>query len=106
MQQARKFREEKWGHFLNTRLKREYKFNGRPMEITDYFILVHQQGGMCATCDYRQPKDMKGRLVVDHDHATGEVRGLLCPACNTGLGYFKDNPHALRAAANYLERGK
>lgn len=42
-------------------------------------------------------------LVVDHDHSTGLIRGLLCTNCNTGLGMFKDNIKILEAAIKYLK---
>ena len=55
------------------------------------------QGGLCAVCGSAPA------LLVDHDHASGKVRSLLCHACNLGLGHFKDSPARLRAAAGYLE---
>jgi len=46
---------------------------------------------------------LEKKIVVDHNHVTGEVRGGLCDNCNIGLGHFKDNPELLRLAALYLE---
>lgn len=63
--------------------------------------MLVEQGNQCAICG----KDFHQRKVphVDHDHATGVVRGLLCRACNIGLGKFEDNVEALRRAADYVE---
>jgi hypothetical protein len=42
-------------------------------------------------------------LVVDHDHNTGAVRGLLCHSCNTGLGHLGDSVETLARALDYLQ---
>ncbi len=75
-----------------------------------YDELLKAQGGVCAICKQPErvalnPGDKPHSLAVDHDHATLKVRGLLCRACNVGLGNFADDPALLRTAADYLERG-
>jgi hypothetical protein len=50
----------------------------------------------CVICGSQEP------LVVDHDHKTGEIRGMLCNHCNRGLGHFRDDPMLLEFAAQYL----
>ena len=60
--------------------------------------MLEAQGGMCAICGTAPAAH------VDHDHETGAVRQLLCFNCNGGLGQFNNDPAALRAAADYVER--
>lgn len=64
----------------------------------EYDAMVIAQDGLCKLCRERPPQH------VDHDHVTGEVRGLLCSCCNQGLGNFRDSVATLRVAADYLER--
>ncbi len=67
------------------------------IDSVDFAWRVLQQDGVCALCKRRKPKH------VDHDHKTGEVRGILCFNCNRALGYVRDDPMALYALADYLE---
>ena len=53
----------------------------------DYDLLAAAQNGVCAICE-RKPR---GKLCVDHDHATRQLRFLLCRSCNIGFGHFGDN---------------
>lgn len=66
----------------------------------DYEAAEARQEGRCAICD-RTPER---RLHIDHDHDTGELRGLLCHHCNTALGNFRDDPELLQRAIEYLGR--
>ena len=72
------------------------------MTEADRDALIASQGGVCAICATLAPQG--GVLHIDHSHTTGEVRGALCVACNTGIGQLKDDPGLLRKAAEYLER--
>lgn len=65
--------------------------------------LLAAQGNCCAICKTDKPLG-RGIWHLDHDHTTKTVRGFLCHHCNVGLGFFKDNPLKLEAAANYLRR--
>jgi Recombination endonuclease VII len=73
------------------------KFGLTPKE---YEHILKRQDGVCALCE-RQPTPGIS-LHVDHDHGTGEVRGLLCMRCNNGLGLFGEDPSLLRRAARYV----
>jgi hypothetical protein len=69
----------------------------------DYRQLLIEQKGVCAICGSNRTK--KG-LTIDHDHATGIIRGLLCGKCNLGLGHFDDDSSLLRKAANFLDNSQ
>jgi hypothetical protein len=73
---------------------RQYGFT-----VEEYEDLLASQQGVCAICG--GPPGARS-LHVDHDHQTGENRGLLCHNCNIGLGNFRDDPDLLLAAAAYL----
>jgi len=70
-----------------------------------YDALHASQGGCCAICSTEKLGTTYDRLYVDHDHATGQVRGLLCMNCNTAIGHMRDDPELLRRAAAYIEAG-
>jgi hypothetical protein len=72
---------------------------GLPMG--SYDRMLKAQDGKCAICKADKPGGRAKRFHVDHCHATGRVRALLCEGCNNGLGRFRDKPDLLRAAANY-----
>lgn len=62
-----------------------------------FSAMLDAQGGCCAICTGAMPNPH-----IDHDHATGKVRGLLCKLCNAGLGQFKDDVARLSQAITYL----
>lgn len=84
---------EKKFHFKR-RLKYDYNLTEE-----QYLLLKENQNYSCAIC-----KDSKKKLVIDHCHTTGKVRGLLCTNCNTALGHFKDNIKFLDSAKDYLNK--
>jgi DNA-directed RNA polymerase subunit RPC12/RpoP len=69
-----------------------------------YEEILTGQGGGCAICG--KTKEEEGRnLAVDHDHVTGEIRGVLCNYCNHRVVGRHRDPELLRKVANYLEKG-
>ena len=76
--------------------------------LEEYEARLTQQNGVCAIC--KKPSATRHQsgqlrwLSVDHNHATGQVRGLLCNSCNHGLGAFKDEISLLEAAIEYLKK--
>lgn len=82
------------------RLNRKSTLARYGLTVEDYDRMIDAQQNRCAICMLETPGKA---LRVDHDHATGKVRGLLCDSCNNGLGRFKDSPAVLRQAAYYIE---
>ena len=74
------------------------------MTVLQYHDLFESQDGQCAICGYSPGET--DRLVVDHCHDTGNVRGLLCPKCNSAIGMLDDKAENAENAAIYLrEKG-
>lgn len=85
-------------------LKRNYQ-----IDYSSYFALLEAQEHKCKICGgegFTMKEAHKLKLVVDHDHETGAVRGLLCHNCNRGLGLFKDKTEVLESAIRYLKEPK
>ena len=79
------------------------------LTVEEYERILANQGGVCAICRRDEPNEhgrtgKKFRLSVDHCHATGRVRGLLCQKCNRAIGLMDDSVDLLKRAIDYLER--
>lgn len=73
----------------------------------DYNRMFAFQLGRCAGCLSPTPGSSRVKhFFVDHDHATGKIRGLLCATCNMGIGNLKDDPSLMRRLAEYVEAHK
>lgn len=82
-------------------IKREYGITAQQEQS-----LLDRQSGRCAICGVRadSPRNSgKSVLSIDHDHVTGQVRGVLCSTCNLGLSYFRDNTRVFNRAIEYLD---
>jgi len=97
--------------------KRKSKSDYKAHHLRQYGLTIEQyeqmeeyQDHKCKICGKEEStldknKNVK-RLAIDHDHNTGQIRGLLCSPCNTALGGFKDNIDSLKRAILYLEGSK
>jgi hypothetical protein len=85
----------------NNHLKRKYDIT-----LDDYNKMLLEQDGKCYTCSVKAEDTQRKYLCVDHNHLTGEVRGLLCDLCNTALGLLKENQETIANLSKYLhEKG-
>jgi len=92
-ERGRETRERLYGGGRHYQLRRRYGIGAADVEA-----MIEAQGRVCLICGRSEPGH------VDHDHATGKVRGVLCFNCNGGLGQFRDDPDALFNAVGYLAR--
>ena len=83
----------------------KYRWN-YGLSIVKVNEMADSQGWACALCESPLQKTGYLKFVVDHDHKTNKVRGLLCKKCNLGLGFFNDSPDLFNKAIAYIERTK
>lgn len=94
---SRKRQRQRTGYNSEYNLKTNYG-----LSLEDYEDMLDQCNNSCEICGKHADTERFGKLAVDHDHSTGEVRGLLCSSCNRGIGFLKDDPEVLRKAIEYL----
>jgi hypothetical protein len=89
-------------HFYARRRKLRQKYN---MTIEEWETLFNAQGRCCANsaCRSKEPNDIRGYWHTDHDHITGQIRGILCRKCNLALGHVNDSTVLLRGLIEYIE---
>jgi hypothetical protein len=84
----------------NKKMREIHLRNKFGLTTEEYNRTLEQQGGACALCESAPTPGIS--LHVDHDHGTGEIRGLLCMRCNNALGLFREDPDLLKRAARYV----
>lgn len=93
-------------HLREAKLRRKKRARATSVERTyglsaeDNHALFLLQGGKCWLC--QRATGATKSLAVDHDHATGEVRGRLCGPCNQFIGRLRDSPEAAQRLSAYL----
>ena len=97
--QKTKVPSDQW-HPTGRNARERYLRRNYGIGLDHHDALFVAQGGSCAIC--KQVQVAPKILHVDHCHASGRVRGLLCEHCNRGVGGFKDNPEWCLSAAKYL----
>lgn len=93
--------KEKFPTRVREKFRKKHLWDRYKMTLSDFKKLFNKQDKKCAIC---LKKLKRNKTHVDHDHATGKVRGILCKSCNFGLGYFLDNTNILHSAMEYLEK--
>lgn len=94
----KRYRDNNKDVFRNNQLKRKFGIT-----IEEFILMKEECGNQCMICGVHI-NELNKDLHVDHDHTSGNIRGLLCSTCNSGLGMFKDSTELLKNAIEYLNR--
>ncbi len=94
-ERQRRYREDGRRDYRTEHLRRTFG-----LTQADYDALLAAQGGGCAICE--DPPNEKISLHIDHDHGTGEIRGLLCVRCNNAIALLRESPDVMRRAIRYV----
>lgn len=110
--EGRTYKEKLWGAYhgrIGVEARRAQARKGtfywrcRQMGVDPETVVKLMEMG-CMICGTKQTKIRKRhRLCIDHDHGTGEFRGILCHSCNVGIGCFSDDPEQMQKAIRYLK---
>lgn len=92
----------KWRHSNIEEIRKQdrvtYYVRKYGMDKNKALALVQDRTGLCEICN------SEVELVVDHNHTTGQVRGMICSHCNSALGYSRESPLILQEIISYLEK--
>ncbi len=95
----RKAYKKKWDQIPENKLKsriRGWKNKNIDITIDQYNRMLKKQNGCCKICGDKE------KLVIDHDHSTGQIRAILCNRCNLCLGNWGEDIKLLKRAIIYL----
>lgn len=74
--------------------------------LSEYNTIRKEQHNCCKICGTHEHKQIHKKLVVDHCHSSGAVRGLLCNNCNTALGLLRDDTELFESCIKYLKESQ
>ncbi|MBU2051427.1 MAG: endonuclease VII domain-containing protein [Gammaproteobacteria bacterium] len=85
---SRRYQYSKIGKIVAEKNRRNTVLKRGGITLEEYNQMFAKQNGCCAICGKHQ-SELKNRLAIDHNHETGEIRGLLCTSCNITLGWLE-----------------
>jgi hypothetical protein len=108
-EKAKSYKQQTWAEMPLASKARKRAYNKKRhlerkygMTQADWDAMYIAQGGVCAICKVPGRVGKHGKLAVDHCHATGRVRGLLCTPCNISIGILGETPEQWEVVWKYL----